>query len=82
MSSHATTAEHLNTQTIELPINVAVRLKAQARVHRKTITEFIQEWLDDQDDAVESARRLADLKSGKTKTVAWATAKQELMNAP
>jgi len=51
----------LQTETIELPADVVVMLKAEARAHRKPIATYMKEWLVGQAElrAEEKALRAA-----------------------
>ena len=57
------------TESIELPMELVERIKAEARAQRKPIATVLRHWLEDQADAREAARRWKDLQSGKTKPV-------------
>ncbi len=57
------------TETIELPAAVAHMLKLEAQNARMSISEIICQWLEDQEDGREAARRMKLLKSGRTKAV-------------
>jgi len=57
-------------ESIELPVEIAAMLKAEARRSRKSIAAIIANWLQDQADAREAERRWKSLRSGKTKAVA------------
>lgn len=58
-----------NTRTIELPIEVADQLQAEAKRNRKTVAEYVAQWLEDQADGREAAKRLKAIESGKTKAI-------------
>jgi len=58
-----------STEFVELPAEVAGLLKAEAKRSRKTVAAFVMQWLEDQADGREAARRMQDLKSGKTKAI-------------
>ena len=61
--------EHLDTEAIQLPQEVAAKLKAEAKKSRLSVPEFIMQWLEEQADIREATKRLHDLKSGKTKAI-------------
>lgn len=79
--NHAT-ADQRSTETIELPTQVAGLLRAEARKTRLSVPEMIMRLLEDQADARESKKRLAEIKSGKAKAIPWADARKELLEAP
>jgi len=56
-------------QTIELPVEVADMLKSEAKRNRKSIAEFIMQWLEDQIDGREAAKRMKRVKEGKSKLI-------------
>ena len=64
-----TLASPKSTEFVELPVEVAGLLKAEAKRNRKSIAELMMQWLEDQADGREAARRLKDLKTGKTKAI-------------
>lgn len=57
------------TQTIELPEELAAMLQAEARRSRKTIAQYVAQWLEDQADGREAAKRLKRIQDGKDKLV-------------
>lgn len=57
------------TQTIELPENIAAMLQAEARRSRKSVSNYIGQWLQDQADGREAARVLRRIEAGKEKLV-------------
>jgi len=58
-----------STEFVELPTDVADLLKAEAKRSRKSVAQIIMQWLEDQSDGRVAAKRMQDLKSGKTKTL-------------
>ena len=72
MKSTAPSSDKLSaegTVSVELPADVVGMLKKEAKSHRRPIASVLREWLEDQIDAREAARRWKDIESGKTKTV-------------
>ena len=72
MKSTAPSSDKLSaegTVSVELPADVVGMLKKEAKAHRRPIASVLREWLEDQIDAREAARRWKDIESGKTKTV-------------
>ena len=63
------TATTQPTEFVELPSEVAGLLKAEAKKSRKSVAEFVMQWLEDQADGREAAKRMQDLKAGKTKAM-------------
>ena len=59
----------MNTRTIELPEELADMLQAEAKRSRKSVAAYLTQWLEDQIDGRIAAKRLKDLKSGKTKGI-------------
>ena len=57
------------TISLDLPEDVANMLQKEAKAHRKPVATYLREWLEDQADAREAARRWKDIQSGKTKTI-------------
>jgi hypothetical protein len=66
---HSVAISELNTETIELPQEVAGLLKSEAQRSKLSIAEYLMQWLEDQVDGREAARRSKLLKSGKTKAI-------------
>jgi hypothetical protein len=67
MKTNVLSFDSQTTQTIELPSEVAAMLKNEARRSRKSVAEFLMQWLEDQADGREAAKRLKLIKQGKTK---------------
>ena len=57
------------TKTIELPEELVAMLQAEAKRSRKTIAQYVAQWLEDQQDGREAMRRWKLIKSGKTKVI-------------
>ena len=57
------------TRSIELPSEVADMLQAEAKRSHKSVGEFIAQWLEDQADGRDAAKRWKSLESGKTKAI-------------
>ena len=57
------------TVTLQLPADVADLLQKEAKRHRKSISRYVAEWLEDQRDGREAAKRWKDVESGKTKLI-------------
>jgi hypothetical protein len=64
-----TLASSQSTEFVELPTEVAGLLKAEAKRSRKSVAQIVLQWLEDQSDGREAAKRMQDLKSGKTKAI-------------
>lgn len=62
-------AASAGTVSVDLPADVAGMLQKEAKLHRSPVAAVLREWLQDQADAREAARRWKDLESGKTKTI-------------
>lgn len=57
------------TKTIELPENIASMLQAEAKRSRKSIAQYVAQWLQDQADGREAARVMQRIKEGKEKAI-------------
>lgn len=57
------------TETIELPTTIAHMLKLEAKHAKMSVAEIIRQWLEDQEDGREAARRMKLLKNGKTQAI-------------
>jgi predicted DNA-binding protein len=55
------------TKTIELPEELAAMLQAEAKRSRKTIAQYVAQWLEDQQDGREAAKVIKRIKEGKEK---------------
>lgn len=64
-----TLATPKSTEFVELPVEVADLLKAEAKRSHQSIAEFMMQWLEDQADGREATQRMKDLKTGKTKAI-------------
>ena len=60
--------DHLDTESIELPHDVADKLRSEARKSRLSVPEFIMQWLEDHADAREAAAVMKRIKSGEENT--------------
>lgn len=54
-----------NTQSIELPTEVAQQLQAEAKRSRKSVAEYLAQWLEDQADGREATKIMKRVKDGK-----------------
>ena len=61
--------ENTAMETIELPAAVVAMLKLEAQYSKMSIAEYIRQWLEDQADGREAARRMKMLKNGTTKAI-------------
>ncbi len=59
----------MKTIAVELPEDVATLLQAEAKRSKKSLAEFVMQWLDDQADGREAQRRMSRIKSGKSKPI-------------
>ena len=57
------------TVSVDLPEDVANMLQKEAKAHRKPIATYLREWLENQADAREAARRWKNIESGNTKPI-------------
>jgi predicted DNA-binding protein len=67
MKTTACTLDQIATQTIELPAQVAVMLKSEAQRSKKSIAQYLAQWLEDQADGREAAKIMQRIKEGKEK---------------
>lgn len=74
--------EHLNTEAIQVPADVAALLRSEAKKSKLSIPELLMQWIEDQADARDSAAVMKRIKDGKEKTAPWSEARKRLMAAP
>jgi hypothetical protein len=55
--------------SLPLPADLVHQLNKEAKVSKKTVTELIRQWLEDQSDGREAAKRSKLMKAGKTKAI-------------
>lgn len=67
MKSHSLAPEDLATESIQLPSDLASRLKAEAERNRLSIPELLMQWVQDQADGREAVATMKRIKSGKEK---------------
>lgn len=60
--------DHLDIESIELPHDVAEKLRSEAKKSRLSIPDLIMHWLEDQADAREAAGVMKRIKAGEEKT--------------
>lgn len=60
---------HFEVKSIDLPAPVFDMLTAEAKRSRKSIAEYMAQWLEDQADGREAARRMKLLREGKTQAI-------------
>jgi len=54
--------------SLSLPADLVQQLEREAKANKKTVTQLIGEWLEDQRDFREAAKVLKRVKEGKEKT--------------
>ncbi len=55
--------------SLPLPADLVHQLIKEAKVSKKTVTELIRQWLEDQSDGREVVKRSKLMKAGKTKAI-------------
>lgn len=58
-----------NTVSLELPSGLFAALEKESKRKRQTVTNFLANLLQDQEEATKAQRRWKDIESGKTKTI-------------
>ena len=56
-------------EAIEIPVNLAKMLKAEARRRRKSVAAVIAGWLEDQADAREASRIMRRIAAGRERVI-------------
>jgi predicted DNA-binding protein len=72
----------MKTIAIELPEEVATLLQAEVKRSKKSMAEYVMQWLEDQADIREANAMMERIKSGKEKTTPWSEARKRLVDAP